>query len=41
MVIDTEPVFSTQQLVTHTMPVGEQLHWIRHIAADWIIAHGK
>jgi pimeloyl-ACP methyl ester carboxylesterase len=38
LIVDTEPVFSNQQLVTHTMPVGEQLHWIRHIAADWIIS---
>ena len=36
LIIQTEPVFSNNQAVTHTMPVGEQLHWIRHVAADWI-----
>jgi dienelactone hydrolase len=38
MIIEETPVFSTDQVVTHTMPVGEQLHWIRHVAADWINA---
>lgn len=36
LLIETEPVFSSGQAVTHTMPVGEQLHWVRHAAADWI-----
>jgi dienelactone hydrolase len=36
IVIDTVPVFSTGAAVTHTMPVGEQLHWVKHVAADWI-----
>lgn len=38
IIIEAEPVFSNQQLVTHTMPVGEQLHWLRHVAADWMVA---
>jgi pimeloyl-ACP methyl ester carboxylesterase len=36
LIIETEPVFSNQQILTHAMPVGEQLHWIKHVAADWI-----
>jgi pimeloyl-ACP methyl ester carboxylesterase len=36
LIIEEEPVFSAQQVVTHTMPVAEQLHWVRHRAADWI-----
>jgi dienelactone hydrolase len=39
IIITEEPVFSNQQIVTHTMPVGEQLHWVRHAAADWIKDH--
>jgi dienelactone hydrolase len=39
IIIEEEPVFSNQQVVTHTMPVGEQLHWIRYVAADWLAAH--
>lgn len=37
LIVETEPVFSNQQIVTHTMPVGEQLHWVRHVVADWIV----
>lgn len=36
IIVEEEPVFSNQQFVTHTMPVGEQLHWIRYEAADWM-----
>jgi dienelactone hydrolase len=41
IIIDEEPVFSNNQVVTHTMPVGEQLHWLKHVAADWIIKQLK
>jgi dienelactone hydrolase len=41
IIIEEEPVFSNQQVVTHTMPVGEQLHWVRHVTADWMAAHCK
>lgn len=37
IIIDEAPVFSNEQAVTHTMPVGEQLHWLRHVAADWMV----
>ncbi|MFN2270372.1 MAG: alpha/beta hydrolase [Anaerolineae bacterium] len=36
LIVENTPVFSNQQAVTHTMPVGEQLHWVKHLAADWI-----
>jgi pimeloyl-ACP methyl ester carboxylesterase len=39
LIIENTPVFSNQQVVTHTMPVGEQLHWVKHYAADWIFTH--
>ncbi|MBN1887126.1 MAG: alpha/beta hydrolase [Thermoflexales bacterium] len=39
LIIENTPVFSNQQAVTHTMPVGEQLHWVKHVAADWITTH--
>jgi len=38
LIVETEPVFSNQQIVTHTMPVGEQLHWVRHVVADWVVS---
>ena len=36
LIVENTPVFSNQQAVTHTMPVAEQLHWVKHLAADWI-----
>lgn len=36
LVIDEEPAYSTDQAVTHTMPVGEQLSWVGPIVADWV-----
>jgi dienelactone hydrolase len=36
LVIDDEPAYSTGQVVTHTMPVGEQLGWVAPLVADWI-----
>ncbi len=41
LIIENTPIFSNQQAVTHTMPVGEQLHWVKHLAADWIVARGR
>ncbi|HEY9062721.1 MAG TPA: alpha/beta hydrolase [Pseudobacteroides sp.] len=39
IIIEEEPVFSNSQVVTHTMPVGEQIHWIKHTAADWMLRY--
>jgi dienelactone hydrolase len=36
LIIEGDPVFSRQEKFLHTMPVGEQLHWVRHVFADWI-----
>lgn len=36
IIIDEKPVFSNEQVVTHTMPVGEQMHWIKLVVADWV-----
>lgn len=36
LVIDDDPVYYQGIKVTHTMPVGEQLHWVKNIYADWI-----
>jgi len=36
IIIMNEPVFSNENIVTHAMPVGEQMHWVRYAAADWI-----
>ena len=33
--VEEELVFQEEASVGHTMPVGEQIHWIKHIAADW------
>ncbi|MGL1900676.1 MAG: esterase FrsA [Fibrobacterales bacterium] len=36
LILEDEPVYYQGIQVTHTMPVGEQLHWIKHVFADWI-----
>lgn len=41
IIIEEEPVYSNNQAITHTMPVGEQLHWIRHIVADWMYENSR
>ncbi len=38
LILEDEPVYYQGIQVTHTMPVGEQLHWIKHVFADWIAA---
>lgn len=39
IVAEQPPVFSTGEAITHTMPVGEQLHWLKHTVSDWIAEH--
>lgn len=36
LVVDEEPVFSSGQSLTHSMPVGEQLGWVGPQVTDWI-----
>jgi dienelactone hydrolase len=37
LLIDEDPVIAKGENATHAMPVGEQLHWIKNLASDWII----
>lgn len=34
--IDEKPAFVSEETIMHAMPVGEQYHWIKHIAADFL-----
>lgn len=36
LAINDEPVYYNGVKVVHAMPVGEQMHWVKHIYADWI-----
>ncbi len=33
--IDEVPAFGDAETMLHTMPVGEQMHWLKHVIADW------
>lgn len=41
ILIDEEPVYASKDAVMHAMPVGEQLHWVKHVVADWIMERVK
>lgn len=34
--IDDKPAYVSEETIMHAMPVGEQFHWVKHIAADFI-----
>ena len=34
--IDEKPAYVSEEKIMHAMPVGEQFHWVKHIAADFI-----
>lgn len=34
--IDEKPAYVSEETIMHAMPVGEQFHWVKHIAADFI-----
>jgi dienelactone hydrolase len=36
MCIDEKPAYVSEETIMHAMPVGEQFHWVKHIAADFI-----
>ncbi|HMA91883.1 MAG TPA: alpha/beta hydrolase [Polyangiaceae bacterium] len=36
IVIDEEPVYASGNVITHTMPVGEQMGWVGPLVADWV-----
>ena len=39
LIIEDEAVFYSGVKVVHAMPVGEQMHWVKHAFADWIKKH--
>ncbi len=34
--IEEKPAYVAEESIMHAMPVGEQFHWVKHIAADFI-----
>ena len=34
--IKDKPAYVSEETIMHAMPVGEQFHWVKHIAADFI-----
>lgn len=36
IVIEQELAFQNEEKIMHAMPVGEQMHWVKIYAADWM-----
>ena len=36
MKITEKPAYASEETIMHAMPVGEQYHWVKHEAADFI-----
>ena len=36
LLVDEKPVYVSEETIMHAMPVGEQFHWVKHIASDFI-----
>ena len=36
--IEDKPAYVSEETIMHAIPVGEQYHWVKHIAADFIAA---
>ena len=34
--VDEKPAYVSEESIMHAMPVGEQFHWVKHLAADFI-----
>jgi dienelactone hydrolase len=34
--VDEKPAYVSEETIMHAMPVGEQFHWVKHIASDFI-----
>lgn len=34
--VTEKPAYASEETIMHAMPVGEQFHWVKHIAADFI-----
>lgn len=39
--IADKPSYVSEETIMHAMPVGEQFHWVKHIAADFIVSRLK
>jgi hypothetical protein len=39
--ISDKPSYVSEETIMHAMPVGEQFHWVKHIAADFIASRLK
>ncbi len=37
LTIESEPVITGGNTTTHAMPVGEQMHWVVPVVADWVL----
>lgn len=38
LVVEQPAVLSQDASTTHTMPVGEQMHWVKEVLADWVLS---
>ncbi len=36
--VTEKPAYVSEETIMHAMPVGEQYHWVKHLAADFIAA---
>jgi dienelactone hydrolase len=36
IILEDEAAITGESSIIHTMPVGEQYHWVKHVVADWI-----
>jgi len=36
LAVDEKPAYVSEETIMHAMPVGEQFHWVKHIASDFI-----
>ena len=34
--ISEKPAYVSEETIMHAMPVGEQFHWVKHLAADFL-----
>lgn len=36
ILVEEKPAYASEETIMHAMPVGEQFHWVKHIAADFL-----
>ena len=34
--VDEKPAYVSEETIMHAMPVGEQFHWVKHYASDFL-----